>query len=142
MISARSGCAAVSLDEHRIMVAGGKSGPGQSLQTTEILDVRTMAFAPGPSMTSVRWGFAAVPVDDRHVLFIGGQGSSGAFTSTELLDVSAMDFEPGPAMGTLWDNCAAVRLDVAGAPRILAIGGRQGTYVDRAERTEVLAVYE
>eukprot|EP00628_Pelagophyceae_sp_CCMP2097_P003799 CAMPEP_0184102324 /NCGR_PEP_ID=MMETSP0974-20121125/13286_1 /TAXON_ID=483370 /ORGANISM="non described non described, Strain CCMP2097" /LENGTH=41 /DNA_ID= /DNA_START= /DNA_END= /DNA_ORIENTATION= len=41
MAAPRFGCAAVALDEQRILVAGGTSGPGQFLDTTEVLDIRT-----------------------------------------------------------------------------------------------------
>jgi hypothetical protein len=124
------------------MVAGGESDSG-CLDTTEILDVRTMAFAPGPSMASVRDGCAAVPVDARHVLIIGGQDSSETtLATTELLDVATMAFAPGPPMQTGRYMCAAT-LDTAEeeSPRILVMGGEDG---DRAvlSTTEVLVVID
>jgi hypothetical protein len=135
MATSRQGCAAVALDEHRILVAGGSSGPGQSLTTTEVLDVRTMAFAPGPSMGSERSFCAAVRVDAQHVLVIGGQDSvPTASSTTELLDVATMEFSPGPAMSSTRSGVAAVWLDAAGEDaRILVLGGGGST-------TEVLAV--
>ncbi|KAJ1456444.1 hypothetical protein M885DRAFT_564088 [Pelagophyceae sp. CCMP2097] len=83
----RYGCAAIALDEHRIMVIGGELSREQSLQTTEVLDVRTMAFAPGPPMGSARCFCTAVPVDAQHVLVIGGRDSANTpLATTELLD--------------------------------------------------------
>jgi hypothetical protein len=92
--------------------------------TTEILNVRTMAFAPGPSMASARSWCAAAAVDAQHVLVIGGLDSLGtSLASTELLDVAMMEFAPGPTMLTARHSCAAVRLDAAGeAPRVLVVG--------------------
>jgi hypothetical protein len=145
--SREGGCAAVALDEHRVLVAGDNSHedhedewrPGdddfedddagsKDVLVSEVLDVRTMAFALGPSMSSVRNECAAVRVDAQHVLFIGGQDASGtALATTELLDVATMEFAPGPTMPAGRSGCAAIRLDVAGGrPRILVIGGDNG----------------
>ncbi|KAJ1461165.1 hypothetical protein M885DRAFT_507899 [Pelagophyceae sp. CCMP2097] len=57
--SPRQACAAVILDDSRILVAGGLSGNGR-LCSTEVLDVRTTSFAPGPDMPAARSGCAAV----------------------------------------------------------------------------------
>jgi hypothetical protein len=94
-----------------------------------------MAFVPGPSMGSVRYFCAAVPVDARHVLVIGGMDSANTpWATTELLDVATMEFEPGPTMQVGRIGIAAVRLDAAGeAPRILVLGGE-------ISGTEVLAI--
>jgi hypothetical protein len=103
--------------------------------TTEVLDVRTMSFAPGPSMGSARAFCAAVRVDARHVLVIGGQDSvPTALATTELLDVATMEFSPGPTMTTARSGAAAARLDAAGEDaRILVLGGSVSS-------TEILAV--
>ncbi|KAJ1449119.1 hypothetical protein M885DRAFT_573273 [Pelagophyceae sp. CCMP2097] len=96
----------------------------EHLDTTEVLDVRTMAFAPGPAMGSGRFECAAVAVDAQH-----------------LLDLATMAFAPGPTMGTPRDGCAAARL-VAG-PRILVVDGEDpnlhGAHGDDTCTTEVLA---
>jgi hypothetical protein len=140
MASPRYGCATVTLDEHRIiMVVGGSSDSGQTLNTTEVLDVRTMAFAPGPSMGSARWGCAAVQVDARHVLIIGGWDSSdAALATTELLDLTTMAFSPGPIMQAGRRSFAAARVDTAQGPRILVLGGSAGE--TRFSTTEVLEI--
>jgi hypothetical protein len=141
MATPREGCAAVALDEHRIiLVAGGFSG-SEYLNTTEILDFRTMAFAPGPRMGSERSGCAAVPVDAQHVLIVGGQNMPFLpLATTELLDLAALEFAPGPAMQTERYACAATRLDTAGEePRILVYGGTS-TDEESLSSTEVLSV--
>jgi len=138
MAAPREGCAAVALDEHRILVAGGSSDSG-SLASTEILDVRTMSFAPGPSMGSTRRFCATVPVDAQHVLVVGGKNESSStllatMATTELLDVAMLEFSPGPTMQRAHKNAATARLDAAGdGRRILVLGGGFST-------TEMLAV--
>jgi hypothetical protein len=101
------------------------------LTTTEVLDVRTMAFAPGPSMGSTRSFCAVVPVDAQHVLVVGGEDSENTpLATTELLDVATMEFSPGPAMPNSRTGIAALRLGAAEAePRILVLGGRKSTMV-------------
>jgi hypothetical protein len=118
-----------------VVVAGGSSGPGQSFATTEVLDIWTMAFAPGPSMSSARFFCAAARVDAQHVLVVGGQDSANtALATTELLDVAAMEFSPGPAMQAGRTGVAAAQLDTAGEDaRILVLGSNLSS-------TEVLAV--
>jgi hypothetical protein len=138
MAARRGGCAAVALDEHRIMVAGGSSDrcSGQVLNTTEVLDIRTMAFAPGPSMGSERYGCAAVPIDAQHVLVISGYNSGyQVLNTTEIFDVLMMEFSPGPAMQDGRNSIAAARLETAQGPRIIRIAG--GTTF--SSTTEVLA---
>jgi hypothetical protein len=91
----------------------------------EVLDVRTMSWAPGPSMRSARAYCAAVQVDAQHVLVIGGNGSATTvLATTEVLDVAMMEFAPGPTMPSARSGIAAARFDAAeGAPRILVVGG-------------------
>eukprot|EP00628_Pelagophyceae_sp_CCMP2097_P034198 CAMPEP_0184284062 /NCGR_PEP_ID=MMETSP0977-20130417/65985_1 /TAXON_ID=483370 /ORGANISM="non described non described, Strain CCMP2097" /LENGTH=546 /DNA_ID=CAMNT_0026590073 /DNA_START=1 /DNA_END=1642 /DNA_ORIENTATION=+ len=117
----------------RSLVAGGYSG-SEIWDTTEILDIRTMAFTPGPQMGSARSYCAAVPVDTHHVLVVGGLISATTkLATTELLDVATMEFAPGPAMSSARSGVAAVRLDAARDARILVLGGSLSS-------TEVLAV--
>jgi hypothetical protein len=105
------------------------------LATTEVLDVRAMAFAPGPPMVLGRCFCAGVPVDAQHVLVIGGEDASDTpLATTELLDVATMEFSPGPTMMAGRCDVAAVRLGAAGEDaRILVLGGSLAS-------TEVLAV--
>mmetsp|Transcript_6116 Transcript_6116/g.21617 ORF Transcript_6116/g.21617 Transcript_6116/m.21617 type:complete len:145 (+) Transcript_6116:1-435(+) len=136
MATSRDGCAAVALDEYRIMMVGGDSGSNY-LMTTEVLDVRTMAFAPGPSMRSARWRCAALAVDAQHVLVLGGRDSENTpLATTELIDTVTMEFSPGPVMQARRAEFAAARLDTAQGPRILVVGGRDG---QTKWTTEVLA---
>ena len=120
----RYNCAVVALDATRILVAGGLGGAGDTgaLRTTEILDLATMAFSPGPSMGSARAHFAAVNLGGGRVLVAGGDDGEreGGLASTEILDVAAMAFEPGPAMKFPRFGLSLAPLDAA---HVLVVGG-------------------
>ena len=62
----RYGCAATLLDERRALVVGGWDGR-RYLETTEILDLETMRFSPGPELTNARMGAALIKLDARRV---------------------------------------------------------------------------
>ena len=140
-----SSLAAIKLDEHRIMIFGGRNSKYERLKSTEILDISTMKFALGPSMISERWGCVAVPVSPQHVLIVGGEDDQEDYlVTTELLDVPMMEFEPGPTMATQRMFCAATRLDCDGrgeSPRIIVIGGEDGNGTVLST-TEVLSLDE
>jgi hypothetical protein len=147
MQSARSNCAAVALDARRILVVGGFDGRSY-LSTTEILsldtilDVRTMAFAPGPFMGSARAYLAAVAVDQRHVILVGGYDSASMpLATTKVLDVVSMEFSPGPQMQARRAGFSAARLDTLQGPRIVLVGG-QSVIFGPLTATEVLASNE
>ena len=96
MLSARYGCAAVRLDADRILVAGGEMSSERDddddddddgddyerLKTTEVFDINTMTFSIGPEMSIERVGCAAVSLDSKHVLIIGGQDANGDRSAT------------------------------------------------------------
>ena len=126
MLSPRGGCAAVVLDARRILIIGGNSDSisfgydGTNLATTEVLDIGTMAFAPGPSMQTRRWGCAAVLLPgERCVLVIGGYDGTTHHATTEILDIDTMSFSPGPVMSQPRSWCAVVSLPGS----ILVVGG-------------------
>ena len=52
----------VAVDEGRLLVLGGEDGSACH-DSTEVLDLETGAFAPGPPMLARREGCAAVTVD-------------------------------------------------------------------------------
>ena len=123
MRSPREGCAAVTLDERRILVAGGANGNGGSLKTTELLDIGTMQFTDGPEMGSRRDGCTALRLDARRCLIIGGEDEDGFdLETTEILDVETMAFleENGPSLQTPRRFFAAVAID---PERALVLGG-------------------
>ena len=74
MATAREGSAAVLLpDGSSALVFGGSSKTGVAcLSSTELLNLGTMPSNPGPQVFSPRAFCAAVVLDARRVLFIGG----------------------------------------------------------------------
>jgi hypothetical protein len=132
MLSQRSACSAVALGENprRVLIVGGR-GPGNAgLNTTEVLDVDTMAFSPGPAMRTGRYACAAVLLggSQQHCLVIGGHsgiiGRRVLEKTTEVLDLETMEFTGyGPAMLAGRGACVAVADDAGG--RVFVIGGRE-----------------
>eukprot|EP00434_Breviolum_minutum_P006445 symbB.v1.2.005689.t1/scaffold334.1/size226555/12 len=127
MAVGRSGCAVAGLDERRVLVAGGfdgcRSAALRSLDSTELVDPVTLKVIPGPKMGTRRNACAAVRLDAKRLLIIGGSDDSSELDSTELLDLERMVFSVGPKMGTRRNACAASLIDTH---RLLVIGGSDG----------------
>jgi hypothetical protein len=129
--SMRSWCAAV-LHGRSVVVFGGRNGSNfATLNTTEVLDLDAdgttgASSTAGPTMATSRDGCAAVRLDARRVLVVGGSNNptslAGSLDTTEILDLETMRFSAGPRMLSRRTDCAAVALD--GARRILVAGGR------------------
>jgi hypothetical protein len=126
LISNRRWCAAV-LHGRRVVVLGGRDGNGAALNTTEVLDLdndgTTEAFTVAPTMATARMRCAAVRLDARRVLVVGGTGRlsyAGALDTTEILDLETMRFSAGPTMLSKRLCCTAVALDTR---RVLVAGG-------------------
>jgi hypothetical protein len=91
MGSAHCYCTAVQVDDRHVLVIGGQDWQDSaktSLATTELLDVATMEFSPGPTMTSARSGIAAVRLgaaEEAPRILLLEDGSS----TTEVLAVDA-----------------------------------------------------
>jgi hypothetical protein len=142
----------------RALVIGGFDGVSD-LDSTEILDVATMVFSPGPNLESARYGCCCVllpihrpprcladplPVcgggsslaEGYQLLVCGGSDGATVLSSTEILDLSTMTFSSGPCMGS------GPRVFAAAAPidegRILVLGGSDDDC--QLETTEVLDV--
>ena len=154
ILLSRSGCAAIVIDAHHVLVVGGYSKGGHLLNTTEILDVDTLTFTAGPDMRSGR---------NRCILVVGGSnptrrlsgygggagpGHDGLHTgaeyayspiqlrscearcapmsrdTTEVLDIVTVTFTAGPVMGSARHKFAAVPLE---STHILLVGGAVST---------------
>jgi hypothetical protein len=107
----------------RALIVGGRT-KGANLNTTEVLDLDTMTFSPGPTMHASRSMCAAVPLggDSRgRCLVIGGLDEDRkAVNTTEALDLETMEFTDGPAMLTGRYGIAAVTDDAG--DRVLVLG--------------------
>jgi hypothetical protein len=136
MLEARTGCAVVALDSRRVLVIGGEGGrktrerggrhyPTGTLASSEVLDLESMTFTPGPRMyserRSERVGCTAIRLDAHRCLVVGGQDRNGKpFSSSEVLDIATMTFTAGPKLGTARFNCSAASLD---SRHVLVVGG-------------------
>ena len=116
-----------------MLVIGGSDG--NYLNTTEIFDVNTRSFTPGPNLLTRRSDCAAVALDACRILVFGGFGDSAQLATTEVLNVETMTATAGPNLSCKRDACAAVRLD---ARRVVVIGGYDGE--NDLNTTEVLDV--
>ena len=68
---------------------------------------------------------AAVVLDARRTLVIGGGRSPSFLATTEVLGTGTMAFAPGPSMQAQREGCAAVLLP--GERRVLVVGGHGGS---------------
>jgi hypothetical protein len=137
MLSVRRGCSAVALENpRRALIVGGRDHGSVTLNTTEVLDLDTMAFSPGPTMRTARYGCAAVLLggDSRRCCFvIGGRDEDDtSVNTTEVLDLETMEFTGhGPAMLAGRAGCAAVADDASG--RVFVIGGVRSVEIEVLE---------
>jgi hypothetical protein len=143
----RCWCAAV-LHGRSVVVFGGNDDDDEALSTTGVLDLDDAAstktttktmITVGPTMGSAREGCAAVQLDARRVLVVGGSDEyvsyAGSLDTTEILDLEAMRFSAGPTMLSKRFGCAVVAL---GARRVLVAGGGDENAAHRT--TEILDV--
>mmetsp|Transcript_33042 Transcript_33042/g.76848 ORF Transcript_33042/g.76848 Transcript_33042/m.76848 type:complete len:99 (-) Transcript_33042:121-417(-) len=95
------------LGQHQLIVVGG-SDSFMTFDTTEVLDLEKMEFAPGPRLTCRRACCAVATVGERWLLVFGGFNRPHRLDTTEILDLTSMAFEPGPRMTTRRAACAAL----------------------------------
>ena len=116
--------------EHRVLVAGWYDGTTLHA-TTEILDIGTMKFSPGPVMSPGRASCAVISLSGS-ILVVGDYDGHAVVKTTVLgrdaLSFQTMTFAAGPAMRTARERCAASILPQDHSPRCaLVAGGRGGT---------------
>lgn len=113
----------------RIIVFCGRDDTW-GLDSTEVLDLPSMTFQPGPPTTCRRNFCAAAPLDKHRVIVIGGVNESGRTNSSEILDLTCMTFSDGPRLCRKRSGCA-----VASQGRFLVVfGGFDGsTWLDTTE---------
>ena len=105
-----------------MLVVGGFDGSTRHA-TTEILNIETMTFSPGPVMSLGRSSCAVVSLPGS-VLVVGGCDGRGALNATEALSLQTMSFSAGPAMRMARIGCAAFVLPQDYLPRrALVVGG-------------------
>ncbi|KAJ1453060.1 hypothetical protein M885DRAFT_567885 [Pelagophyceae sp. CCMP2097] len=131
MVYPRSGCAAVHLDENRLMIVGGMDGVFSRVNSTEILHLKKGESKEGAGMIQPRCWLAAASLNEKWAIFVGGNDAK----MTELYDVSANEFLPGPHLLTPRKCCAVIKLD---DQRVLVAGGHAGLLPEPLDSTEVL----
>ena len=76
--------AIVTLNDGRVLIAGGQTLGGQSVSKTDIFDPATNTFSAGPELSTPRQGLTAHVLSSGTVVLIGGAAYG---TSTNSVDV-------------------------------------------------------
>ena len=93
MTQARSGAAAVLLDNGQILISGGTNGSGIPQATAEVYNPATGAFTALPAMNVPRANHAAIVLDTGDVLVTGGLTTGGGYSdSAEIFSVSSQQW--------------------------------------------------
>lgn len=124
LLEARENCSLIALDTHRVLVAGGHGAYELHqgyLSTTEILELDSMQFIPGPTMIHKRSQCGAVALDATRIMVVGKVDTRNTdfpadSNPTEILDLDVMNFTLGPEMST------GRRFSVCGSPVIVPFG--------------------
>jgi len=131
MLLKRHGFGAVVLPESRgVLVVGGYNGR-MSLASTELLDLDTQIFSPGPLLESSR-GYLDAVLEVGQVVVVGGYTCNEDISpTTEVLNPGSNTWSPGPNLVSGRCGYAAVSLSNA---RILIIGGKNNmTFLSTTE---------
>jgi len=128
----RSSCAAIKLPTRQILVLGGTE------RTTEVLDIDSMTFGPGPTISSPKcYRDNIVRLDTCRCLVFGGYNDD----TTEILDLSSLTFSPGPnicSSGRHYTaNMVPLPVPEVRSSQFLLVGG-QDTLDDGILTTKVL----
>mmetsp|Transcript_471 Transcript_471/g.1102 ORF Transcript_471/g.1102 Transcript_471/m.1102 type:complete len:734 (-) Transcript_471:308-2509(-) len=87
----RSYCATVQLDPEHMFLIGGHDGY-KYLDTTDVLNVKTMLVTRGPPMRQKRFMCCAAKVKEDRIMVLGGSVGSQDHQSTELLNLPSFTF--------------------------------------------------
>lgn len=69
----------------KILVIGGRSAATAAIAGTEVYDVLSNTWSPGPSLITARYQYGAVQLGDGRIFIFGGYGSGGtALSSVEI----------------------------------------------------------
>ena len=106
----RHGCCVI--DEHRMIILGGKDDDGNVLSSGFIYDTRTEQSKPLPNdMPAGQFGFCAV-ANKRYIFVIGGMDADQRAVNTVYrLSLKTYEWTTMAPMGTARCACAGVLLD-------------------------------
>lgn len=122
MNEARTGAAAVTLDDGRVLVFGGNTGSGATNAVQVFSDGSWSDL--GAVMLDARSGHTATALADGRILIAGGENSSGALSSLEIYDPSSGAFSSAGTLSAGRKAHGAARLP---SGSVLIIGGSDGT---------------
>ncbi len=124
MTEARSGGAAVTLDDGRVLVFGGSTASGAT-NAVQLFDPASNSWSDlGVVMLDARSGHSATALADGRILLAGGENSSGPISSLELYDPASNSFSSAGTLSGARKSHGAARLPDG---RVLIIGGSDGT---------------
>ena len=117
---ARTGAAAVALEDGRTLIAGGQNASGEATASVVIYDPATHAVSGAGELLLPRVGHTATLLADGRVLVAGGTADGLVSTDIELFDPAAGSSVLAAAMGEPRMGHAAARLSDG---RVLLAGG-------------------
>merc|ERR1719454_2480712 len=121
-----------------MMVLGGYDG-AQYLDTTEVMNLSTYQFSPGPRLNARRAAHAVALLLNRYLLVLGGKNARGCMDSTEILDLyrAPWSFARGPSMRRKRGGSTVAPLD---QHRLVVIGGHDDEKTH--DTTEILHIVD
>jgi hypothetical protein len=125
------------LDAGRLIVIGGYDG-FQYLDSTEVLNLQTNEFSPGPKLNTRRAAAAVTLLETGHLIVVGGKNSAGCTDTTEVLDAGSgapLKFTLGPKMRVQRGGATLAKLS---GTRFLVIGGHDEAKTH--DSTEILNI--
>ena len=133
---ARSDHGCCEIDQHRMLILGGKDDGGNVLSIGFIYDARTKQSTPLPSnMPEARYRFSAV-ANKRYMYVIGGRGADWrSVNSVYRLSLETYEWTTLAPMGTARYVCAAVLL---GCHVYVFGGGNEYDDLDSVERYSIV----
>jgi hypothetical protein len=78
--------AIVTLNDGRVLIAGGQTSGGESVSKTDIFDPATNTFSAGPTLSTPRQGLTAHVLTNGKVVFIGGGAYGSSTNSVDVYD--------------------------------------------------------
>ncbi len=121
-MGANRGAPAVFAFGDKVLAAGGSSVPVAVLASSEIFDLATGAWSPGPAMSVTRRSMASVPLEAGRLLVVGGATTDATRLSTaEIFDAASSTWASAGTFSEPRVNPFAVRLNDG---RVLIGGGR------------------
>src|SRR5690606_23238246 len=121
-LEARMRPSAITLQDGRVLVAGGRGGPkGVALESAEIYDPVANTYTATGSLSEPHYEPSAALLDDGRVLIAGGYAGRDPITTADV-------FDPATGLFTPTGNLNVARIQASGVTRladgrILIVGG-------------------